>query len=373
MEENINVNNNNINDNNEQNSSNEKIKETKFKMNYKILITIILFLCSFIFLALPAFEIVLSNGEDNVLINLYNLVFGVGIENLTLNINIFALLSFIFVICGLVSYLFSLIFKENKKNIPLLISSIFVVLGIIFYIVISYGLDLFNNNISSYPSFDSLIISEASFICYLIIQAITLVLVTSSLKLKRIIFTTREIAEISMMVALAVVLDKIKIQVGSSGGSINASALPLMILSIRVGFIKGVFASSILFGVITNIIDGWGIQSLPFDYMIGFFGYAFPGLFYYIFNKTCFKNKELASLMTSFAIGSVCSFIVRMFGSGLSSYLIYNVHDIIEILVYNYIYIGVSALTCLALSLMFSPAIKRINHLFPLKRDYMTI
>ena len=367
MEENLNV------KNTENTSNNEKIKEKKFNFDYKILITIILFLCSLIFLILPAFEIVLTSGEDNVLINLYNLVFGVGINDFNLNLDVFALLSFIFVILGLISYLISIFIKDNKKNIPLLISSLSILIGIIFYVVISYGIYLFNPSISSYPEFDSLIISEASFISYLIIQAIILVLVTSSLKLKKVLFTTREIAEISMMVALAVVLDKIKIQVGISGGSINASALPLMILSIRIGFIKGVFASSILFGVITNIIDGWGIQTLPFDYMIGFFGYAFPGLFYYIFSKTCFKNKELASLMTSFAIGSVCAFIVRMFGSGLSSYLIYNVHDIIEILVYNYIYVGVSALTCLALSLMLSPAIKRINHLFPLKRDYMTI
>lgn len=364
---------NHINNSNENTSINEKKEERKFNLDYKVLLTIILFLCSFIFLILPAFEIVLTSGEDNVLINLYNLVFGVGINGFNINLDVFALLSFIFVILGLLSYLVSLLLKDEKKNIPLLISSFSVVAGIIFYVVISYGFDLFNPSISSYENFDKLIVSEASFICYLVLEAVILVLVTSSLKLKKLIFTTREIAEISMMVALAVVLDKIKIQVGSSGGSINASALPLMILSIRIGFIKGVFASSILFGVITNIIDGWGIQTLPFDYMIGFFGYALPGLFYFIFSKTTFKNKELPSLMVSFTLGAICGFVVRMFGSGLSSYLLYGLTDIVDIILYNYIYVGVSALTCLVLSLILSPAILRINHLFPLKRDYMTI
>ena len=370
MEENLNV------KNTVNTSNNEKIKEKKFYFDYKILITIILFLCSFIFLILPAFEIVLTSGEDNVLINLYNLVFGVGINGFNLNLDVFALLSFIFVILGLISYLISIFIKDNKKNIPLLISSLSILTGIIFYVVISYGIYLINPSISSYPEFDSLIISEASFISYLIIQAIILVLVTSSLKLKKVLFTTREIAEISMMVALAVVLDSfVKFKVQAGGGSIGFAAIPLFIIAIRHGAYKGFVASAIMFGLITCMIDGYGFQTYPFDYFIGFGGYCLVGLFFYLFsffykNKPHdenYKHYEFLYSALGITVGCIFAMIVRYIGSSASSMLLYG-YSLKDALIYNSTYIPFTMLIDWFITLLLLKPILMINNRFKYRK-----
>ena len=53
-------------------------------------------------------------------------------------------------------------------------------------------------------------------------------------------FSVRDIAEIAVLCALAVVLDKFgKIPIGSTGGSINISTVPLFIIAFRHGWFKG--------------------------------------------------------------------------------------------------------------------------------------
>ncbi len=349
-----------------------------FNIDYKFLITIFLSLCILIFLLTPVLNINIDGG-DPLLINYASIIFGgsVAIEegnSILLHPDPIAICSFILPFISLFIFIIAQFVNKKAKNALCYISIVSSFLAFIFFSMMSYLVLSFNQELETIPGFDGVSATTATYIFFTIICFIVNILISSYIERERRLFTTKEIAEISMMVALAVVLDKIKIQVGTSGGSINASALPLMILSIRVGFIKGVFASSILFGLITNILDGWGVQTLPFDYMIGFLGYALPGLFYYIFKKTCFKDssKEIGNLILSFVLGSIFAFVIRMFGSGLSSWLIYGLTDIVEIIAFNYIYIGVSSITCLILSICLAPAVDKVNKIFPLKRDYQT-
>ena len=70
-------------------------------------------------------------------------------------------------------------------------------------------------------------------------------------------FTVKDIAEITIFSALAIVLDRlIKIPVGITGGSINISLVPLYVIALRHGWFKSFIAGSIIYGLITCLFDG---------------------------------------------------------------------------------------------------------------------
>ena len=75
-------------------------------------------------------------------------------------------------------------------------------------------------------------------------------------------FSIRDIVEIAVMCAFAVVLDKfVKIPIGATGGSINIASVPLFIVAYRHGWFKGLIASGVVFALITCILDAYGFQS----------------------------------------------------------------------------------------------------------------
>lgn len=182
-------------------------------------------------------------------------------------------------------------------------------------------------------------------------------------------FTIYEISEIAILCALALVLDKVKIPVGVTGGSINASAVPLFIIAIRHGPIKGLISSSIVFGLISCLLDGYGIQTYPLDYLIAFSGYASVGLFMYIFKKHTIKerdNIEFACLICSFILGSIVSFITRMVGHTLSSMIFYQ-YTFEEAFIYNIAYVPLSVFGSALIAIFLAKPIQIINHKFPIK------
>ena len=91
--------------------------------------------------------------------------------------------------------------------------------------------------------------------------------------------TTKQIAEEGVLLAMAFVLNLIKIPVGATGGSINFQMLPLMIIALRHGPAHGFIAGGIVYGLITCLTDGYGFACYPFDYLIGFGSVAVMGLF----------------------------------------------------------------------------------------------
>ena len=180
-------------------------------------------------------------------------------------------------------------------------------------------------------------------------------------------FSIRDITEIAVMVALAIILDKfVKIQVGATGGSINIATVPLFIIAFRHGWFKGLIASGILFGIVTNLLDGYGINTYPFEYLIAFGSIAIAGLFgKMIFNN--FKSEKFAykSLSFVFLIASVTiHFVIRLLFATFDSMLFYEV-DFAGGISYNLSYIGPSCLAVLVVLIALLPAIHSINTLYP--------
>ena len=79
------------------------------------------------------------------------------------------------------------------------------------------------------------------------------------------------------MVALAVVLNFLKLDLGPEGGSVNLVFIPLMVYALRRGTGWGIGAG-LVFGVLKAVIGGgisYGWQSLLLDYAVA---YALVGL-----------------------------------------------------------------------------------------------
>ena len=177
--------------------------------------------------------------------------------------------------------------------------------------------------------------------------------------------TTKQIAEEGVLLALAFVLNLVKIPIGATGGSINFQMLPLMIIALRHGPAHGFIAGGIVYGLLTCLTDGYGFACYPFDYLIGFGSVALMGLF----RKQVFGEDQegynLKGLIFIF-IGGMLSTFVRYIGSNVSSIVVYE-YTLEAALAYNAFYIPLSGLIAtVAFMALYAPLI-RINKLYPVK------
>ncbi len=121
----------------------------------------------------------------------------------------------------------------------------------------------------------------------------------------------RMLCEGALCVALSVALSYVKLDVGPSGGSINATMIPLILFAIRWGWGWGVGAG-LVFGTLKYFLgEGFVISwvSIIFDYSVA---YAFVG-----FAGVLKRKANLAWLAT--LIGCVARFVVHYI-SGVTVY-----------------------------------------------------
>lgn len=177
-------------------------------------------------------------------------------------------------------------------------------------------------------------------------------------------FSVKDIVEIAVFTGLAIALDLdfFKISVGANGGSISFVMVPLIIISIRKGFYKGFIASGIIFGIITCLLDGWGLQFFPFDYFLGFGSLAIVGLFNPLtFNKEHkFTWLGLVFILTS----TLLAVTLRTLSSTISGMIFYEM-SFGASLSYNLTYMLPASLVTIALiCLLYQPLIK-VNKIYP--------
>ena len=92
----------------------------------------------------------------------------------------------------------------------------------------------------------------------------------------------RALCEAAIFVAIAVVLNMLRINILPQGGSVNLVLVPLVIIAIRWGLSWGLM-SGLVFGLIKAIMGGgfaWGWQSLLLDYFLSGTVIGLAGLFY---------------------------------------------------------------------------------------------
>ncbi len=170
--------------------------------------------------------------------------------------------------------------------------------------------------------------------------------------------TLRCICEGAIMLALAMVLNAIKVWRMPNGGSVDISMIPLFLFAIRWGVGPGVLVS-FAFGLLQMFVDGavaWGWQSMLLDYLVAFAPLGLCGLF---------RGKE-GGIFWGVVLGSFLRFAVH-FISGVTIYAILVPTELFSItftspwmysLAYNGSYMLIDAVLCLV---VFAALYKPLN------------
>ena len=175
--------------------------------------------------------------------------------------------------------------------------------------------------------------------------------------------SVRDITETGVLLAIAIVLDIIFHYIPNlpmQVGSISIACLPLMIIALRQGAAKG-FLASTLFGLITCVIDGYGLWLYPLDYFVAFSGVAVIGLFK---DKIFIEgNDKLTFKIALYILGSsLIAGIIRLLGSGVSSIVNYGYTVNAAILVN--LYCLISAVICGIILVVAYKPLAKLNQRF---------
>lgn len=180
---------------------------------------------------------------------------------------------------------------------------------------------------------------------------------------KEISITVSDITEMGILIGLALALNFVKIVQMPTGGSINFQMLPLFILALRKGPIKGFIGAGIAYGLISCITDGYGIATYPFDYLLGFGSVCVLGFFTpYIFGENQ-NNYNLKGEIFIF-VGALIATFIRFIGGTVSSMIIYG-YDLVPAMEYNSLYVSISGLISIALIMAVYGPFIRVNKRFP--------
>lgn len=188
-----------------------------------------------------------------------------------------------------------------------------------------------------------------------------------SLSYNKSSITIRDLAEDGLLIALAFVLNFVKIPLGQSGGSANLQMLPLFFLALRHGPAHGLVAGGLAYGLLTCLTDGYGIATFPFDYLVGFGSIAIVGFFKPLILSENQKTYNLKGEIFIF-VACVLATFVRLMGSTVSSIVIYG-YDFIPAISYNALYIpATGGLATIILMATYGPICK-LNAFFASKND----
>ncbi len=173
----------------------------------------------------------------------------------------------------------------------------------------------------------------------------------------------RSMVEIAMLCAMAVILDLIfhyMPNMFNQVGSFSISLLPLYIIALRHGPARGLLASSLVYGLITCLTDGYGIWLYPLDYFVAYSGVAILGFF----GKAILDNDRYnVKAILCILLGCFLAGVVRFVGSAASSMVNYGYTFGAACLVN--IYAVVSSLLCAGVLIAFYLPLVRLNKRYP--------
>lgn len=306
------------------------MKKIKFD---PITIALILGFTCYLMFALP---LVLVDGNN---VFSFSLLFGIGATKIA------PLLYFTFVLIFISPIL--LILRKYYSEMPSLVMVLNVLSGILLLLSADFSKSSFGES--------EVLISAWSIIfsCLLFSSSLILLIVASNKNQ----YSVYDIVESAMLIALAIGLDlpSLKIQLGANGGSVSFTMIPLFILALRQGPIKGLLGCGVVYGFITCVLDNWGLFSFPFDYLLGYGSIAIMG-FFNKFILTDGSNKISFKGVCFIFIGSILAISGRLLSSTLSGIIFYEMETFWASLLYNAIYILPSgAIVIISLIVLYKP------------------
>ena len=367
----------------------EKIKN--FKWVNEVIFTLFFFLM-LIVMAFPLVEVTYTiNEATSSLGNLsfLNVLIGnsVDLQGILLNLSnsrwLLPLIICLYFLCGLAMF-FGTFYKNREKNkyanIAYGTSLGFLYLSLFFLLFASFIIPIVDDFYTSINGSISIDYVSGNGNNTVAIIAIIFTLIMSLMVFGKIFesnkFTVTEITEIAVLVALAVVLDKFaRIPIQANGGSISFSAVPLFIIGIRHGGFKSFIASSLIFGFITCLLDGYGFITYPFDYFIALSGYCFVGIFcnfskkHFVDGKNLNSSKTFGVYFASILLSGIPVMLVRYIGHIISGTILYQPITFVDNFIYQSTYVPASVWCSIGATLVLLEPILLIQRAFPTKNN----
>lgn len=290
--------------------------------------------------------VTITDEPKNALVSLFNGTFAW--------ISIFSFLPFVLFLLGVLF----VSLRQFKKGLSAVATILFMLSGFLFIFAnsfIAYSLGLNESDVSLNAG--AIILSILSF---------GLALVSNGFIFDENRFSTRDIVESAMLVAFAVVLDLsiFKFKIVPNGGSISLAMLPLFIIALRQGPLKGFIVTGIVYGFINCLMDGYGFVYFPFDYLLGFGSLAILGLF----RKWIFPTGKIGYTFKGvlfLVIGVLLSGLARIIASGISGVVFFGLTPY-DSLIYQLLYIPASVGLCLIALIALYVPLQVINKRYPL-------
>ena len=290
--------------------------------------------------------VTITDEPKNALVSLFNGTFAW--------ISIFSFLPFVLFLLGVLF----VSLRQFKNGLSAVATILFMLSGFLFIFAnsfIAYSLGLNESDVSLNAG--AIILSILSF---------GLALVSNGFIFDENRFSTRDIVESAMLVAFAVVLDLsiFKFKIVPNGGSISLAMLPLFIIALRQGPLKGFIVTGIVYGFINCLMDGYGFVYFPFDYLLGFGSLAILGLF----RKWIFPTGKIGYTFKGvlfLVIGVLLSGLARIIASGISGVVFFGLTPY-DSLIYQLLYIPASVGLCLIALIALYVPLQVINKRYPL-------
>ncbi len=174
--------------------------------------------------------------------------------------------------------------------------------------------------------------------------------------------TVRGMVEMGALIAMAVILDLkvFKFTIGEAQ-SFSLTMLPLIILALRFPILDSFIGIGIIYGFTTNLIDGYGLHTFPFDYLLAYGSLSLISLFSPLVFK---KNKTVLLNFVFLTIAIVVGVTARILWSSLSSVVFYD-YTYWAGIVYNAPTMAVSGLICLVLLFMLYQTLVMFHNKLP--------
>lgn len=338
----------------------EKILKYFYDHKQKVLMYLFAFLFFMVAFILSFFTLAYANDEELILSGI-DLYFGS-------HFNFFVLMSRILILLSLIVLPFSYFYKKIGF-LPMIFG--LVAIFIFAFLPSIINAPLHNNaeeTLFTNVSYSEILIIMISILC--MGEILTIAINNETLS-----FNVREISELAMLVAFAVVLNFVKIPLQWSG-SVNLQIVPLVIIALRYSFSKTFISCGIVFGLITCFTDGYGLFAFPLEYLIAFGSVAIISPFRKWIIKDPKDMKSLdyvKSISLLFVLLSIQT-TIRFICASIDSYVFYFTYldsstsggnMINAALLYNapYVYLtGVA--TIVVIGLLYYPLL-RINKIFP--------
>jgi thiamine transporter len=328
----------------------------------------------FVLLSLLSFVAMfsISSGGETVSLSLFEVIFSTSIKVGSANVdfssfNAVMVLVFILYLLSVTVYASAELNREKKPKIAEYLYVIPIVFILIDALILQFSGFIFSLTATGLDGLEVSDTYEGFSLTYLIFDLLLVFFLFNKL-FAGTKYTIREMSETAMLIALAVVLDKFaKIPIQANGGSISLSAVPLFIIALRYGVLKGFLATSFIFGIITCLLDGYGLATFPFDYFVALSGYALIGLIPWIasfFTKEE-GNKEFLVYFIVILIMGLPIMIVRYIGHMISGAILYQPITFLDNFIYQSTYVPGSVWVSIAVILILSKPIMMIDKMFP--------